>query len=404
MTKTSVLRHFNLNCQTILETDASDLVISEILSQYDNEGVLHPVTFYNKSIIPAECNYHIYNKELLVIIRCFEHWHPELKHTDLLIQVFTDHQALKTFMENKELTRRQARYLDILSEFNFQVIFWPGKTNSKADALIRIFNSEEKNLAYQMILTSDHVKVWVREVKEDLIKWVHTVNKIDKLCNEYRETIVNNAVKLHSKHLHECWVINSALFKNNLLWVSESLQTELLQKIHDQSLTDHSDINWTVDLIHCHYYRSGHVITVKQYIWNCHHCQWSKLPHDVINELLVSLSISQQRWQNIVMNFITDLSMSENYNAICTIIDRLSKKRHYISCHSEDQRTSAEEVIKIMLWNIYRLHGLFSSIVSDWGPQFIFTLWKSMCKRLKIKANLSTVYYSETDSQTEQAN
>ena len=123
MTEASVLRHFNLNCQAILETDTSNLVTGGILSQYDNEGILHPVAFYNKSIIPAECNYHIYNKELLAIIHCFEHWCPELEHTDLLIQVFTDHQALKTFMKDKKLTQRQARYLDILSEFNFQVIF-----------------------------------------------------------------------------------------------------------------------------------------------------------------------------------------------------------------------------------------------------------------------------------------
>ena len=48
MTKTSVLRHFNLNCQVILETNTSDLVTDEILSQYNNKGVLHLVTFYNK--------------------------------------------------------------------------------------------------------------------------------------------------------------------------------------------------------------------------------------------------------------------------------------------------------------------------------------------------------------------
>ena len=105
MTKAPVLRHFDLNRQVILETDASDLVTGEILSQYNNEGVLHPVAFYNKSMILTECNYHIYNKELLAIIRCFKHWCPELEHTDLPIQVFTDHQALKTFMKNKELTR-----------------------------------------------------------------------------------------------------------------------------------------------------------------------------------------------------------------------------------------------------------------------------------------------------------
>ena len=136
-------------------------------------------------------------------------------------------------MKNKELTHQQIRYLDILSEFNFQVIFRSGKTNDKVNTLTWIFNSEDKNLTYQIILTPDRVKVWVKEVKEGLFEQVHTTNKTDKLCNEYREVIANNAVKLHSRNLHKCWVIDSALFKNNLLWVSESLQTELLQKIHD---------------------------------------------------------------------------------------------------------------------------------------------------------------------------
>ena len=68
-----MLRHFDPNCQTILEMDALDLVTGGILSQYDKEGVLHPVTFYNKSMISVKCNYYIYDKELLVIIHCFKH-------------------------------------------------------------------------------------------------------------------------------------------------------------------------------------------------------------------------------------------------------------------------------------------------------------------------------------------
>ncbi len=132
-----VLRHFDPNRQSILETDASDWVTGGILSQYDDEGVLYPVAFYSKNMVPAEYNYHIYDKELLAIIRCFKHWRPELEHTDLPIQIFTDHQALKTFMENKQLTRRQARYLDLLTKFNFQIIFRSGKQNTKADALTR---------------------------------------------------------------------------------------------------------------------------------------------------------------------------------------------------------------------------------------------------------------------------
>ncbi len=64
----SVLRHFDSKWQTILKIDVFDYVKDEILSQYDDENVFHSVAFYSKSMIFAECNYHIYDKKLLVII------------------------------------------------------------------------------------------------------------------------------------------------------------------------------------------------------------------------------------------------------------------------------------------------------------------------------------------------
>jgi len=73
MTETSILRHFDQTRDFILETDSSDYVNDEVLSQYDDEDVLHPIAFYSKNMFPAECNYEIYDKELLTIIRAFEH-------------------------------------------------------------------------------------------------------------------------------------------------------------------------------------------------------------------------------------------------------------------------------------------------------------------------------------------
>ncbi len=69
----SVLRHFDSKQQTILKINISNYVKDKILSQYDDESILYSVTFYSKSMILAECNYHIYDKKLLVIIQCFEH-------------------------------------------------------------------------------------------------------------------------------------------------------------------------------------------------------------------------------------------------------------------------------------------------------------------------------------------
>jgi hypothetical protein len=57
-----------------VETNASDYVSARILSQYDDEGILHPVAFFSKKHSPAECNYEIYDQELMAIIRAFEEW------------------------------------------------------------------------------------------------------------------------------------------------------------------------------------------------------------------------------------------------------------------------------------------------------------------------------------------
>ena len=100
----AVLRHFDFKHQTILKINALNYVKGEILSQYNNESVLHLMIFYSKSMILAEINYHIYEKKLLIIIRCFKHWWLKLKCTELLIQIFINHQALKIFMKNKQLS------------------------------------------------------------------------------------------------------------------------------------------------------------------------------------------------------------------------------------------------------------------------------------------------------------
>ena len=73
MTEAPVLRHFDRNCESYLKTDSSDYINSGVLSQKDDDGVLHSVTFYSKNLLPAECNYEIYDKELLAIIHCFKH-------------------------------------------------------------------------------------------------------------------------------------------------------------------------------------------------------------------------------------------------------------------------------------------------------------------------------------------
>ncbi len=260
----SVLRHFNFKWQAILEINASDYVKDEILSQYDDEKVFHSVAFYSKSMILAECNYHIYDKKLLVIIWCFEHWRLKLECIELLIEIFINHQTLKIFMKNKQLTWHQVNYLDILFKFNFQIIFQSDKINTKVNALIRMFlinvseSTQHTEDHYQIILTFNRINVLAIESEVDFYQWVKNVNKMNELCDEYKQAISENKLKLHSTELKHCKIVDDVLFRKNLLWVSENMHTKLLKKIHDQSFIFHSDNQRTIDLVQRFYYWSDH--------------------------------------------------------------------------------------------------------------------------------------------------
>jgi len=145
-------------------------------------------------------------------------------------------------------------------------------------------------------------------------------------------------------------------------------------------------------------------IMIKRYIWNCYVYRRSKASRDWINELLKSLFILKQWWQNIFLNFIIDLSESDESNAILTVIDRLFKKRHYISCWSNDEEIFAEQTIKLLLIWVFRIHELSRSIMFDRDSQFISIVWKSLCLRLNIKMKLFTDYHLQINDQTERAN
>ena len=123
MCEALILHHFDPSKQYFVETDLSDYVNADVLSQLNDKGVLHPVAYFSRKIASVECNYKTYDKKLLAIIRCFEEWRPELKSTSLPVKIFTDHKGLKYFMSTKKLTPRQVRWAEFLLEFNFVISY-----------------------------------------------------------------------------------------------------------------------------------------------------------------------------------------------------------------------------------------------------------------------------------------
>ena len=95
--KASVLAYFDPDRKTVLKINVSQYITGNVLFQYSDDDSFHSVVFYNKNMLLTKCNYHIYDKELLIIIKCLKNWKFEFKMTYDSFKVLTDNQALKHF-------------------------------------------------------------------------------------------------------------------------------------------------------------------------------------------------------------------------------------------------------------------------------------------------------------------
>jgi hypothetical protein len=118
-----------------IETDASKYATGAVLTQLDSNGDQHPISFISKTISPAERNYEIYDRELLVIIRALEEWRHYIQGSPHTTIILSDHKNLTYYWEAQKLTRRQARWSLYLSEFDVKLIHTPGNKMVQSDAL-----------------------------------------------------------------------------------------------------------------------------------------------------------------------------------------------------------------------------------------------------------------------------
>ena len=112
-------------------------------------------------------------------------------------------------------------------------------------------------------------------------------------------------------------------------------------------------------------------------------------------------SIPEKAWSYISTDFITKLPLAQGYNAILVVVDRFTKIGHFIPTI---EKTSAEGLVCLFRDNVWKLHGLPDSIISDRGPQFAVGIMKELNHMLGIKTKLSTAFHPQTDGQTERMN
>jgi len=133
----------------------------------------------------------------------------------------------------------------------------------------------------------------------------------------------------------------------------------------------------------------------------CDACQRNKNCTEQPAGKLIPNSIPERPWTHISADFITKLPLAQGYDSILVVVDRLTKMVHFIPT---TEKTSAEDLARLFRDNIWKLHRLPESIISDREPQFVTGLMRELNEMLGIKSKLLMAFHPQTDRQTERVN
>lgn len=163
-----ILQYIDFSKNLILRTDASGYGISAILTQ-GKIGEDLPVAFASRTLNDRECRFNTTEREMLSILYGINQFRPYLYGREFL--VITDHKPLQWIFKTKDSTNRLYRWRIQLAEYNFSIIFQPGKTNI-ADGLSRIKYSPEPFEAKVVTRTGKNTQTGDRQSFSDCIQYI----------------------------------------------------------------------------------------------------------------------------------------------------------------------------------------------------------------------------------------
>ena len=367
----------------VVDVDASESGVGAVLTQEDAHGTMRPVMFLSRRLTPAEEKYPTHEREMLAIVYAMKKWRPCLD-TNEPFTVHTDHNPLKYLHTQRTLSKRQHRWLETVTSFNFTPTYKPGRLMVVPDALSRVLAGVGDDVG---------TAVTRHASSPALLKLVETLSQPDARHDRY--VLAKEWLWLRGEHgLRRCIPEDS------------TLRTDILREHHDAPTSGHRGADKLLEHVQRKFMWRGMMADVRRYTRGCPLCQRNKPANTRQQGLLQPLPIPMRRWEVVTMDFMTGLpETSRGHNAIAVFVDKLTKRGHFEPLRmDEDGAGSAPAVAELHVRTVFKQHGMSSRMVSDRDPRFTSKFWREVFKLVGTRVSLSTTDHPQTDGQTERLN
>nr|GEX29582.1 reverse transcriptase domain-containing protein [Tanacetum cinerariifolium] len=302
----------------VVYCDASHKGLGDVVMQ--KEKVIY---YASRQLEIHEENYTTHELKLGLVVFALKIWRHYLYGTKCT--VFTDHKSLQHILDQMKLNMRQRRWLELLSDYDCDIRYYPGKSNVVVDALSR--KEREPPL---------RVRALVMTIGLDLPKsWLP--------CDGDLRTVI-----MYESHKSKYFIHPGS----------------------DKMYQDMKKLYWWPNM----------KADIATYVSKCLTSAKVKAEHQRPSGLLIQPKIPEWKWDNITMDFVTKLlKSSQGYDTIWVIVDRLTKFAIFVPMKETDPM---EKLARMYLKEVVARHGIPVLIIYDHDPRFALNFWRSLQKAL----------------------